>query len=360
MAMRLSCFSLMWLTAILLSGQHARATVLVHDQFLEDGLLADNVPMPGPGPAWNPGSATGVNAVTVAGGEAVLIQTESFNGEDIANVFGDQSTTAATYARFDFRLPAGDNAAVATDPDLASEGAYFIALRGTSPSMTLRARTGILAPIAGGDFRFAINADNSNLGAGSIWPTELDFDTHYRAVISFDASNAQSQLWIDPVNEMSTSISHTGGGGSIGTVINRIVLRQHDDYDGKQLIDNVVIATTFADALSGGASAGVAGDYNGNGVVDAADYVVWRGMLDQTGAGLAADGNGDMTVDQADYDYWAARFGNMAGSGGGLATSVPEPATRLLLVVGVGCCHAARRRGPRPSALVARSRIPQH
>jgi hypothetical protein len=37
------------------------------------------------------------------------------------------------------------------------------------------------------------------------------------------------------------------------------------------------------------------GDYNGNGVVDAADYTIWRETLEQTGAGLAADGNGTLT-----------------------------------------------------------------
>src|SRR5262249_6702838 len=35
----------------------------------------------------------------------------------------------------------------------------------------------------------------------------------------------------------------------------------------------------------------VPGDYDGNGVVDAADYVMWRQQAGQTGAGLAADGN---------------------------------------------------------------------
>ena len=47
---------------------------------------------------------------------------------------------------------------------------------------------------------------------------------------------------------------------------------------------------------------GLAGDYNSNGVVDAADYVVWR-------KGLGT------TYTQADYDVWRAHFGQTAGSG---------------------------------------------
>ena len=51
------------------------------------------------------------------------------------------------------------------------------------------------------------------------------------------------------------------------------------------------------------------GDYNGNGTVDAADYVVWRKSEGQTGAGLPADGDGDMDVDENDYLVWRANFG---------------------------------------------------
>ena len=51
-----------------------------------------------------------------------------------------------------------------------------------------------------------------------------------------------------------------------------------------------------------------AGDYNADGTVDAADYVVWRKTLNQTGTDLAADGNHDGTVDDADYSVWSANF----------------------------------------------------
>jgi hypothetical protein len=57
----------------------------------------------------------------------------------------------------------------------------------------------------------------------------------------------------------------------------------------------------------------LAGDYNGDGRVDAADYVVWRKNLGATsGPGLAADGNGNGTVDGADYALWRSNFGATA------------------------------------------------
>jgi hypothetical protein len=73
------------------------------------------------------------------------------------------------------------------------------------------------------------------------------------------------------------------------------------------------------------------GDFNLDSAVDAADYVVWRDTLGQSGAGLAADGDASGTIDAGDYDVWRAHFGNTAGSGAGSGTKdsasafVPEP-----------------------------------
>ncbi len=75
------------------------------------------------------------------------------------------------------------------------------------------------------------------------------------------------------------------------------------------------------------------GDYNGNGKVDAPDYVVWR--------------NGDSPdSSQAGYDLWRANFGNSAGSGAGLGASsaVPEPGSLGLLLIALAGFQTARNR----------------
>ena len=57
------------------------------------------------------------------------------------------------------------------------------------------------------------------------------------------------------------------------------------------------------------------GDYNNNGAVDAADYVVWRNTLGST-TEPAADGNHDNKIDAADYAIWRSNFGRAStGSG---------------------------------------------
>jgi hypothetical protein len=97
-------------------------------------------------------------------------------------------------------------------------------------------------------------------------------------------------------------------------------------------------------------SVGLAGDYNLNGVVDSADYVVWRNMLGQIGTALAADGNANGQIDNGDYNVWRSHFGQSAGSGSLVADSVsfssavPEPAGIVVLFGAAAAMVLQRRR----------------
>ena len=75
------------------------------------------------------------------------------------------------------------------------------------------------------------------------------------------------------------------------------------------------------------------GDYNFDGTVDAADYVVWRKGL-------------DTTYMQDDYDVWRTHFGQTAGSGSGSFDNnfVPEPTSAAMLIVGFLICSFASGR----------------
>jgi hypothetical protein len=79
-------------------------------------------------------------------------------------------------------------------------------------------------------------------------------------------------------------------------------------------------------------SIAVAGDYNHDGVVNAADYALWRNSLGTSGTGLAADGNGDGVINQLDYDIWREHFGQTSGSGAAQAAPVPEPSSLILFL----------------------------
>ncbi|TWT32423.1 hypothetical protein KOR34_41860 [Posidoniimonas corsicana] len=72
------------------------------------------------------------------------------------------------------------------------------------------------------------------------------------------------------------------------------------------------------------------GDFNGDGVVDAADYTVWRDHRgDESGI---ADSNGDNQVTDADYQVWRANYG-LVLSGGVATETAPEPTAAWLLAL---------------------------
>jgi hypothetical protein len=84
----------------------------------------------------------------------------------------------------------------------------------------------------------------------------------------------------------------------------------------------------------------VPADYNGNGKVDGADYVVWR-----NGGPLLNEVDTPGTVNAADYTEWRSRFGNPPGSGAGLGSgAVPEPAALVLVLIGMATCGVRVRR----------------
>lgn len=87
----------------------------------------------------------------------------------------------------------------------------------------------------------------------------------------------------------------------------------------------------------------VAGDYNADGVVDSADYTVWRDSLGQLGTGLAADGDLSGEVDSADFLVWSSNFGNSASVAFEQST-VPEPTTCCAAMLCLGIAAVCRRR----------------
>ncbi len=93
-----------------------------------------------------------------------------------------------------------------------------------------------------------------------------------------------------------------------------------------------------------GQTVAVPGDYNGNGVVDMADYVLYRDSVGQStlnnrGTGITGP------VGAADYNFWRSHFGNTSGSGSALGSSaVPEPCSWMLAMLGVAFAFGKRRR----------------
>jgi endonuclease/exonuclease/phosphatase family metal-dependent hydrolase len=102
-----------------------------------------------------------------------------------------------------------------------------------------------------------------------------------------------------------TTSLYTEGAAILGTGFNGTVHISYFGGSGNDVVLNLVTAI-------------IPGDYNRDGIVDAADYIVWR------------------KTDSANiqgYLDWRANFGRLAGSGQTFGATVPEPATALHILV---------------------------
>jgi hypothetical protein len=99
-------------------------------------------------------------------------------------------------------------------------------------------------------------------------------------------------------------------------------------------IDNIMIEYSELPSVSG--------DYNSDGVVDAADYTVWR---DNAGQVLTLPNEGEGVtpgeVTDEDYAFWAANYGQPAPPA---AAGVPEPLGVTLTIAAAGLASGVGRR----------------
>ncbi len=138
---------------------------------------------------------------------------------------------------------------------------------------------------------------------------------------SFVLGTVDNSIADDPADGIDTGEGPVDMEGRVSLVlIDFFTSVARDLNEATVVFDNLVV--TQLPAL------GLAGDYNGDNVVDAADYTVWRD-----------GGSPDST--QAGYDLWADNYGATATS---LAQSVPEPSSLVVLTVAMLGATLARSR----------------
>ena len=163
----------------------------------------------------------------------------------------------------------------------------------------------------------------------------------YFALMQFDYSNSGP--------DTATATIYDGSAAKIGEYTKTNLNLDGDithfgvltsDFSPEVSIDEWRFGTELSDVM---AQPLLAGDYNGDGVVNAADYTVWRDHLGSS-VTLPNDPTPGM-VTQEDYQTWKDNFGNTASMSVSIQeAAVPEPMTGILLSLGIVAMFLGRRR----------------
>jgi hypothetical protein len=195
-----------------------------------------------------------------------------------------------------------------------------------NPVRNLSGRIEPGAPIG----ELTIDGDLSNQAEGTI-AFDLGGTT---AITQYDRISVGRTAFLAGTLEVSLLNSFSPAIGNMFTILtadNGVV----GEFESLQLPAGLTWSVTYNanDVVLAVTGLGLSGDYNGDGIVNAADYTTWRDSLGQVGSNLAADGNGNGSIDAGDYDVWKNNFGQGGGSGSLGSTPVPEPATLTLFAV---------------------------
>lgn len=165
--------------------------------------------------------------------------------------------------------------------------------------------------------RGTLSFAKNSLGATSQWFFNIDDNSALDAqdFTVFGRVLGNGMELVDAINDLpvvNASVAQNAPGEDFDEIpVTDIeqVIEQQDITNAEAVMVNSIVVRALP-----------AGDYDFNGVVNAADYTVWKTSYGST-TDAAADGNGDGIVNAADYTLWRNTL-TVAGSGG---LAIPEP-----------------------------------
>jgi hypothetical protein len=230
--------------------------------------------------------------------EHVALGGREFRGQQVSSVVSLSVDTAGE-GRFIYEAPvSGINTSVryqsTTSVDLTAGGANHIVLRFASAMFDPPANR---TPAAG-----FIDFNLSSLsGSRGIYLRVNNSAEPFNIAVPFSLLGAGSPTGFNPAQFRGLMFG-TGNGNLYGTFV-------------LDAIESAYVAP---------------GDYNADGLVDAADYTVWRDFASATTHVNRGDGNADGAVNAGDYEVWRGNYGTGSGA------AVPEPAAGVLFSVVLG------------------------
>jgi hypothetical protein len=313
------------------------------------------------------GLGDAIGSVNFATGEVTPIGTPFDNGGFTFPLAGDFDSTDDRFV-FISQDPGNSNAISFFSVSAIAGGANIAVISGTTPSA--------LAYDVSSDRFYGLS-----VGGGNIQLLNVNETTGVTSNIgsTFTLATWDQDFTIDPATGMGYLTGRTAAMGSteralfaIGLADGSVSQSANFDFATLDLANNPNALVAVSSAP---------GDYNGDGIVNAADYVVWRKGLDATytqddynvwranfgqsvaGPSIPGDFNNNSIVDAADYvvwrktgingqqgyNDWRSHFGQTAGSAAAipsansLSAAVPEPPTFMLLVFATPGWYLRRR-----------------
>jgi PEP-CTERM motif len=234
-----SVFIAVWAILAASATHQVSAAIIAADDFSTDGPLAGMTPDVGAN--WIAhAQVSGLAPVQVVGGAAILESGSGFREDVSVDWTGTYHALQAgdvVYAGFDFNV---------RNHATPVESALLAALKAGN---FYNSRVWVTADDQG-DYSLAYSGDSSITdGDGeSYWNGSFNFNQTYRAVIGFDYDSGISTLWVNPASAASVHITATET-----TANNRplaaFALNQGEP-ESTIAIDNLIVATTFAEALT--------------------------------------------------------------------------------------------------------------
>jgi hypothetical protein len=204
-------------------------------------------------------------------------------------------------------------------------------------------------------FNYSATASSSSNSQTTVIPPSATATTNFEQPFT-----TASQQWIevnaavlspaDPGISAFVTFGRTGQaplviiGDTAGGSINRAGLYAASTYSIKGNVNTqATVAPAHAGAVSGYVLIAALGDFNGNLVVDAADFTAWKaGFGSKTGTFASGNLDGDTDTDGADFLLLQHQLGTHALSIAA-TNAVPEPTAALLAACGLALISPARR-----------------
>jgi autotransporter-associated beta strand protein len=205
---------------------------------------------------------------------------------------------------------------------------------------------------------------SATLGTGNVTATgagtSLLFDSGVHGAISdtatLSATNSATMTLSTGVNDAignnatvglsNNAVLNLGAGVNerVGFLSLDNVFQPNTTYGSSQ--SNAVVKLDFYFSGTGILTVGpsiLPGDYNDDGIVNAADYVTWRKNVGQPSQTLPNDTTG-VIIGDAQYNLWRSNFGSTTPAPGGgsvvSSTAVPESSSLGLLILGLAALTA--------------------